>query len=242
MDDEMAALRIAKKELRTTIRHRLSQLSTDSIAKQCPVATKNLISLPEYKLAKQVGIYLSMPQGELSTRDIVHDAFEQGKQIFVPYIHKHEKRSVMDMVTLHSIEDYENLKPDAWGIPSIQADSVERRDRVLGSRLGNSENASEKNPNNERSNQSRTIGGETLDLMVMPGVAFDESLGRLGHGKGFYDYFLERYQHCKTSTLPFLVGLSLDVQLLPRSQLVPTDPSDYKLNALIMGDGTKVRR
>lgn len=173
-------------------------------------ATENLISLPEYRDAKRIGIYLSMPKGELSTRDIVHDAFQQGKQIFVPYINKSyvgnskERRSVMDMVTLHSVNDYENLKPDAWGIPSIPEESVDERHRVLGETVEILGGVSQKPSDSERRDEVSRTRNERLDLIVMPGVAFDRSLGRVGHGKGFYDYFLERYQQSKSGPMPVL--------------------------------------
>jgi 5-formyltetrahydrofolate cyclo-ligase len=31
-----------------------------------------------------------------------------------------------------------------------------------------------------------------LDLIVVPGVGFDHSLNRIGHGKGFYDRFIKQ--------------------------------------------------
>ena len=149
-----------------------------------------------------------MPKGEVSTSSVVHDAFEQGKQIFVPYIHKMEgpksRRSVMDMVILHSIEDYENLKPDAWGIPSVSEATVHDRQRVLERNLGSLESNWQPISDIEDSNESRSMENGGLDLIVMPGVAFDRGLGRLGHGKGFYDYFLERYQHSKNGPMPSL--------------------------------------
>ena len=37
------------------------------------------------------------------------------------------------------------------------------------------------------------------------------------------------------------VGLALAEQVLPENEIVPTDASDYKLDALIVGDGTVIR-
>ena len=39
-----------------------------------------------------------------------------------------------------------------------------------------------------------------------------------------------------------VVGLALKEQLLPLAQEVPTDSSDWALDALIVGDGTVLKR
>lgn len=163
-----------------------------------------------------------MPKGEVVTRAIIYDALLQGKQIFVPYIYNSKvqnypkSRSAMDMISLHSKSDYEGLEPDAWGIPSIAENSIAERSRILEDSRRFSDAVSNDVTNSERSSRSRSTESRRLDLIVMPGVAFDRGLGRLGHGKGFYDYFLKRYHDSKVSllaeetTMPFL-GACLSV-------------------------------
>lgn len=128
-----------------------------------------------------------MPGGEVQTASIVRDAFSQGKQVYVPYIYQLDsaatqgRKSMMEMLALRSIEDYESLQPDKWGIPSLDAESLPSRENCLGGHglLGLS------GPSTEKSEYG-------LDMIVMPGLAFDENFGRLGHGKGYYDHFLMR--------------------------------------------------
>ena len=147
---------------------------------------KQLLAMPEYQRAKNINIYLSMPGGEASTRSIVEDALRQGKKVFVPYLYKDQlpgnskPTSVMDMVSLHSEADYNALRVDKWGIPTPDEASLHRRTRVLGDQ--------------GKAHVSAANESKHLDMMVMPGVAFDHQLRRLGHGKGFYDFFLHRYQ------------------------------------------------
>ena len=128
-----------------------------------------------------------MPRGEISTGSIVKDALQAGKRVFVPYIYSKAVRpepkaskSVMDMVSLHSLEDYETLAPDSWGIPTPS-------DASLGGRIGCLDGA-------EYDDGDRKVTDEgNIELIIMPGMAFDKAHGRLGHGKGYYDLFLHRY-------------------------------------------------
>lgn len=158
--------------------------------------------MPEYQSAYRIGVYLSMPNGEITTAAIVHDALRQGKKVFVPYIHDVEvqtpsqPKAVMDMLSLQSEDDYRSLGSDSWGIPTLSEESITRRLNCFGGR-----EADDVEPARTGKND---VG---LDLLVMPGMAFDSKMARLGHGKGFYDYFLQRYQE-KSSIMrrptPFL--------------------------------------
>lgn len=171
--------------------------------------------MPEYKSASRISIYLSMPSLEIMTRALVIDALAQGKQVFVPFIHDAPVTGkialkVMEMVSLHSKADYVRCESqrDSWGIPSINAHSIRERHRVL----DDGENIVWKvtNGGDERATKSNETRKGGLDMIVMPGVAFDRKLARLGHGKGFYDHFLQRFFDTKVmspqsaKSMPFL--------------------------------------
>lgn len=203
-----------------------------------------------------------MPTGEVSTKSIVTDALRQGKEVYVPYISRtvtsssEIPASVMDMVGLHSQEDFEKLEPDSWGIPTPSESSLGGRKLCLA-----------KYSNVNRDTKARGEEMQSLDMIVMPGVAFDRGFARLGHGKGYYDFFLSQYQQgmgdssSSESKMPFLgmcdqegsrpsdfanvstqVGLALKEQLLPEGQEVPMGSSDWSLDALIVGDNSVLRR
>lgn len=91
----------------------------------------------------------------------------------------------MDMLRLRDEEDLHSLKPDAWGIPSLTAEDVHLRENAMGG-IGVS----------TLSHSERT----KLDLVFMPGMAFDRAKRRLGHGKGFYDKYLSRLQQVGSGT------------------------------------------
>ena len=141
--------------------------------------------MPEYQAARNISVYLSMPSGEISTGEIVRSALRDGRSVFVPYLYKSsikgKPRYVMDMVALDSEADYDAMKPDKWGIPSVSSASVSGRTQCLGI---------EEKPAEE---ETRPLLNR-LDLIVVPGVAFDQRLQRLGHGKGFYDSFFSSYR------------------------------------------------
>jgi len=71
----------------------------------------------------------------------------------------------------------------------------------------------------------RFVNLRNLDLVVVPGVAFDKKGNRLGRGKGYYDSFLRMLSDRATS-----VGLAFDFQILPA---IPTTKRDTKVHRVI---------
>ena len=156
-----------------------------------------------------------MPAAEVSTALVVQDALRHGKKVFVPYISKiptpvrEERKNIMDMVSLLDWQDYEGLERDGWGIPTPGDDSIWRRERCLADAGGL-----------EGEQGGGDEGDWGVDLVVMPGMVFDRGLRRLGHGKGFYDSFLQRYQQRLTvgangtRKMPFLGEITLLVLMV----------------------------
>lgn len=64
-----------------------------------------------------------------------------------------------------------------------------------------------------------------LDLIMVPGVAFDRRGGRMGHGKGYYDKLLE---HARPETP--LVALAFECQMFDE---IPTAPHDVFMDKII---------
>ncbi len=71
----------------------------------------------------------------------------------------------------------------------------------------------------------RFICLEDLDLVIVPGVAFDKKGNRLGRGKGCYDHFLKELPR-KVAT----IGLAFGFQILP---FMPTKQHDVSVKRVV---------
>ncbi|MDE7414585.1 MAG: 5-formyltetrahydrofolate cyclo-ligase [Muribaculaceae bacterium] len=68
-----------------------------------------------------------------------------------------------------------------------------------------------------------TIAPEEIELIIVPGVAYDRSGNRLGRGKGFYDRLL-------ASTRATKIGVGYEFQIVDE---IPVDPFDVKMDMVI---------
>ncbi len=71
----------------------------------------------------------------------------------------------------------------------------------------------------------RRVDVAEVDLIMVPGVAFDRRGARMGHGFGYYDKLLE---HARRDTP--LVALAFECQLFPE---IPTQPHDIFMDKII---------
>ena len=63
-----------------------------------------------------------------------------------------------------------------------------------------------------------------FDLIVVPGVAFDNKGNRIGRGRGYYDRFLSHHLDVKR------IGICFDFQLVDE---VPAEPFDIRMDEVI---------
>lgn len=133
----------------------------------------------------------------------------------------------MRMLHIHTAEEFHALQPNKWGIrepeehyhaathPTVHRDGpmqVPRDDPLL-----------------------PTSAVQGLDLIVVPGVAFDHKCRRLGHGKGYYDRYITATDVCRKAhgqPRVHTLALALAPQLLPPDQCVPTEAHDHVLDAI----------
>ena len=66
-----------------------------------------------------------------------------------------------------------------------------------------------------------------LDLIIMPGVAFDENKNRIGFGGGYYDRFLLKFDKNK---IPLTIAVCYDFQVI---DYIPAENHDQKPDFII---------
>ncbi|MFZ5775120.1 MAG: 5-formyltetrahydrofolate cyclo-ligase [Thermodesulfobacteriota bacterium] len=69
-----------------------------------------------------------------------------------------------------------------------------------------------------------------IELVIVPGSAFDADGGRMGYGGGYYDRFLQQ-----AAPQALRVGVAFDLQMLER---LPLEPHDQRLHVLITESST----
>ncbi|KAF5379056.1 hypothetical protein D9615_005994 [Tricholomella constricta] len=205
----LTSLRAQKKALRKVMSAKLQLLPASAIEEQSRAVAARVLSLPSFQRSRSVSCYLSMPSGELDTSSLVSEILARGQNLFVPKIAS--KEGHMEFLKLNGTEDLNSLPSGVWGIkePEPQWQGSPRQNAM--------------DPD-----------FEGLDIILLPGVAFDKSLSRLGHGKGYYDRFITSY--CSTGKpRPLLVALALREQVLEGSA-VPIGDHDWKMDLVVTAD------
>ncbi|HLN34391.1 MAG TPA: 5-formyltetrahydrofolate cyclo-ligase [Nitrososphaeraceae archaeon] len=73
-------------------------------------------------------------------------------------------------------------------------------------------------------NIASTVELDQIDLLIIPGVAFDVECNRIGYGKGYYDRFLGQ------NYTGYIVGLAFENQIV---KYIPINELDQKVDCII---------
>lgn len=142
-----------------------------------------------------------MPSGEIQTRDAIKQIVKDGKALFVPRVGLDFEKCDMDLIRCDTSINgnksesevgelfYDSWPRNKWGIPE---------------------------PPVTKTNVA-TPGD--IDLLIVPGLAFDANGHRLGQGKGYYDRFIAKMRDCddNNENKPLLVGVCLEEQFLDKA-------------------------
>jgi 5-formyltetrahydrofolate cyclo-ligase len=153
------------------------------------LAVAKLVELPEYRSAQTVLWYIDC-RSELRTKHALPAALAGGKKIVVPYC---------------TVDEAGANKLGLWWLESMD-EMVVGKWKIL-------------EPPRERWGEpGKEIPPHQLDLVIVPGVGFSRTGGRMGNGQGYYDRLLERVRpDCP------LIGLCYECQLFDNLIVGPHD-------------------
>lgn len=228
-----SAVQQAKHQLRKQISTRLKQIPPDQLALESRRVIDRLVSSASYRSAASISCYLSLPHSEVQTDSLIHDALANGKRVYVPYC-PIEDKTTMRMLRLRDQSHFDALRPNRWGIREVDPKEVESLQDVDQPEI----NDGLVPPNAESG------GGGGLDLLILPGLAFDPYRRRLGHGRGYYDRYINTY--CLNYPARFnkppprLVALALTEQMVrpDQGEEIPTNEWDRLADEVITPDQT----
>jgi 5-formyltetrahydrofolate cyclo-ligase len=216
-DPALAGVRVQKQALRRIVRARMREHYVDGMHQLlCDESLRvwdRVYELPEYQQAKTVGLFLSMPQGEIQTDSIINHAIGCGKVVYVPRVGANFEHADMELIPCPTVPDFYKAWPrNKWQIPEPPPGAIE--ESGIAAQPGD------------------------LDLVIVPGLAFDAQGGRLGQGKGYYDRFLAKmrsHHNTTTTAKPSLVAVGLTQQLIDH---IPMDEHDFRMEIVVLPDQT----
>jgi 5-formyltetrahydrofolate cyclo-ligase len=192
----------------------LHKMTPAEMAEESASIARNLKSSGILHGRDTLAIYVHCPKlREVDTTTTLVEVLNRKSKVYVPRVL--DKDSNMHFLHITSLNELEEVPPYGIREPLITYSDGRPRADVL-----------------EMNDQ--------LELILMPGLAFDAQGKRLGRGGGYYDKFIaqciERAEEKNWKQPPLLVALAFKAQLFPE---VPCDPHDQPVDVLITADGPR---
>ncbi|KAK9316062.1 hypothetical protein V1522DRAFT_41073 [Lipomyces starkeyi] len=253
MVESLAVISAAKKHLRWRVAERLKYVAQESIIEQSNKIAETVRSLPEYKTAKTVGVYMHMEipnpiprksgrNVEVRTDALIKNAFDDGKLVFLPRITHTSQLSEEVQNLFRSAQSQLHSKSNYF--PSRFLKMLKMRDHEAVQALLVKNEGTHTFTIKEPSEGEDALETSGLDLIIVPGLVFSKACERIGRGKGFYDNFIELHKTVSQKwgrDGPLLVGIALREQLVREDDAAdasinefPCEVHDQRLDVLVV--------
>lgn len=167
-----------KREIRRRILQLRNSLSADDINSKSKAIEAKLWQLINERNFRSIMFYIAFGS-EVRTQDCIASALAEGRTVLVPIcVSKDCGAPVKTLLPSRLLSLDSEIAPGKFGVPEPKPNFV------------------------------RPFPPEEIELIVVPGIAFDKRGFRIGHGAGYYDRFLPK---CPQA---LFVGLAYDIQIV----------------------------
>ncbi|HFE45647.1 MAG TPA: 5-formyltetrahydrofolate cyclo-ligase, partial [Nannocystis exedens] len=203
------SVEVAKGELRAALLRRRAAASASSVASRSRTLVERIIGLAEWQQARGVAAFVGVG-GEPDTWALLSATLGAGKRLALPRVCARTKGGGPRRLEFVVVDDLAELVRASFGLWEPPP-----RSAVTGSRLSSGR-------------RSPTPGTDLgIDLILVPGVAFDRRGHRLGFGKGYYDRAL---QPLRGLADPHRIGVCFADALDPKEGPIPTADHDVSMH------------
>jgi 5-formyltetrahydrofolate cyclo-ligase len=204
-DDVEAAFRLrAKKEMRAAMQRMRSATPASARAARSEAIRARLIAMSIYDGATSIALFHPIERkGEVDLRGVDLDARARGLRVAYPTLHESPPTRTMSFRWIDLDDDPLHGALEDRGHGFLEP----REDLPVAS-------------------------VDHLDVVIVPGLAFDPTGHRLGYGAGFYDMTLEG------ATRARIVGVAFDFQIVSE---IPVTPGDVPVQVVVTDRRTFVR-
>ena len=215
-------LREQQKEKKQTVRANVkaklkatfsSREEEDKKRRDSKVICEKVLELDAFKNARTMCVYIAHPKlHEVDCSVLIREALdssssefgEERVKVYVPIVD--DKNSNVRFLRIRDME--KDLEKRTMGI--MEPTELDWR------------------TNEPREDVADLKENEKLDLVIAPGLAFDETCKRLGRGGGYYDKFLSEGKGREAVK----IGLAFDAQIVDADE-IPLDPWDVVLDLVV---------
>eukprot|EP00884_Botryococcus_braunii_P022636 jgi/Botrbrau1/9056/Bobra.0376s0030.1 len=201
-----------KRALRTKVQALLKSLDDATKQKESEAIHSRLLDSRLLDNVEAIALYVPCQRlNEVDTSILMENELRKGKgKIYLPVVK--DKAANMSFYHLDSVSGLRPVPPYGILEPSATYEDGKPRENVLDA-------------------------GKPLDVMIIPGLAFDRQGHRLGRGGGYYDKFIQTYlEHIEQRSWkrPLIVGLAFRAQIVDK---VPVEATDKTVDYIATPDG-----